>query len=286
MISSNAFATSPTRHRDPVRRPFQLAATALIVAAVLAGAGCGAAEIDGRGQSLDLGTSTTLAAATPRFVDRFEGSDRLVTNEYAQNNPREPDAIVSPAWDVTSGSLFVRDGMGWTGPPDHESPSPDSSVATGSAVFRAFPRVETDGDSVVSLRLLPIGFVDDSNRQDWDGVHVLTRVRSDAEFYSVSVLRRDGLIAIKRKLPGGPSNGGTYVTLASAEVPTAGDGWHDIRVDTTDRNGTVRILLWLDGVVVLEAIDAGEFAPPITGPSGIGIRGDNIEFTIDDLEVR
>ena len=30
----------------------------------------------------------------------------------------------------------------------------------------------------------------------------------------------------------------------------------------------------------------GEHAPPITGPTGIGIRGDNLEFTIDDLAVR
>lgn len=44
------------------------------------------------------------------------------------------------------------------------------------------PRAETDGDSIVSLRLHAIAFVDESNRQDWDGVHVLTRVQSEAEF--------------------------------------------------------------------------------------------------------
>ncbi len=134
--------------------------------------------------------------------------------------------------------------MGWTGPPDHESPSPDSSGATGSAVFRAFPRVQTDGDSIVSLRLHAIGFVDESNRQDWDGVHVLTRVRSEAEFYSVSVLRRDGLIAITRKRPGGPSNGGTYVTLASAEV------------DNQFQGGGVRVRVCFPGVAsVVGSVD-------------------------------
>lgn len=259
---------------------------ALLGLAVITGASCAAPTADGSVTSVSVTTSSTVSMSAPRFVDHFEGSDRLVTNEYAQNNPGETGATLSPAWDVTSGSLFVRDGMGWTGPPDHESPSPDSSAATGSAVFRAFPRVQTEGDSVVTMRLLPIGFVDESNRQDWDGVHVLTRVRSGAEFYSVSVLRRDGLIVIKRKVPGGPSNGGTYVTLASAQGPAVGDGWHDIRVDTTDRNGAVVIVLWVDGIVVLEATDGGEHAPPITGPTGIGIRGDNLEFTIDDLEVR
>lgn len=259
--------------------------------AMLAAVGCGATTVDGSGQTLDVAvaptpSSSATGATTPFFVDRFEGADRLITNEFAQNHPEEPDAVVSPAWNVTSGSLFVRDGMGWTGPPDHESPTPDSSAATGSAVFRAFPRVETAGSSVVSLRLLPIGFLDDSKPQDWDGVHVLTRVRSDFEFYSVSVLRRDGLVVIKRKVPGGPSNGGTYVTLASAEVPITGGDWHDVRVDTIDVDGAVRIVLWLDGVAVLEATDAGQSAPPITGPTRFGIRGDNLEFTIDDLEVR
>lgn len=242
------------------------------------------------GAASDVGPASTAVAPvtgpTGQFVDRFDGNDRLVTNEYAGNEPEASDAVVSSSWDVTSGSLFVRDEMGWTGVPDHESPRADSTSATGSAVFRAFPRAQIDGNSVVSLRLLPIRFVDDQNPQDWDGVHILTRVRGETEFYSVSLLRRDGTVVIKRKFPGGPSNGGTYATLAAAAAPLSTGDWHDVRVETTDVDGTVRIVLWLDGAPVLEAIDGGDLGQPITGPTMIGVRGDNAEFGIDDLVIQ
>ena len=102
----------------------------------------------------------------------------------------------------------------------------------------------------------------------------------------ISVMRRDGLVTIKRKLPGGPSNGGTYVTLASDRSPDrVSASGIEVRVETTDRDGAVLITLWLDDVAVLEAVDAGDLAAPITGPTGIGLRADNIEAYFDDLVI-
>ncbi|CAN5813094.1 hypothetical protein BH24ACT5_BH24ACT5_05430 [soil metagenome] len=48
----------------------------------------------------------------------------------------------------------------------------------------------------------------------------------------------------------------------------------------------MRIVLSVDGERVLEAIDAGEYGPPVTGTTTVGVRGDNAEFGIDDLVIQ
>src|SRR5690242_19497975 len=59
----------------------------------------------------------------------------LITNEFAYEHPLSPQAALSPVWEVTSGSLFGRDGAGWTGPPDGIAPGPTSAAHNDSAVF-------------------------------------------------------------------------------------------------------------------------------------------------------
>lgn len=269
MNCSNASVTSPRsrRRRDRLRVTAVAGAAALALAATSAAAG-----------------SPVDPAAPPAFVDAFDGVDGLITNEFAYRNADDPAAVSSAAWTVTSGSLFVRDGYAWTGSVDHDSPDPASAEATGSAVFRALPTVAVTGDADVELDVLPIALVD-QEPTDWDGFHILVRVHSDHEFYSVSAMRRDGTIVIKRKDPGGPSNGGTYTTLASGTLPMALGEWHHLLVETRDVTGGVRITLWIDGVPVLEAIDAGETGAPLTGSSNVSVRGDNLEFGIDNVAV-
>ena len=272
MNSSNTFVRS-LRSRRRYDRLHRGSAAALAVAALI-----GATPV------ASASTTSPDQSAEPDYTEAFDGPDGLVTNEFAFRKPDDPTAVISESWTVTSGSLFVRDGHGWSGSIDRNSPDPASAEATGSAVFRALPTVTIDGDTQVDVDVLPIALVDDQ-ATDWDGFHVLVRVHSDQEFYSVSVLRRDGTIVIKRKDPGGPANGGTYTTLASGDLPMALGEWHHVKVETTDVTGAVRITLWVDEVPVLEAIDAGETGPPLVGPSGVGIRGDNLEFSIDDLTV-
>jgi len=227
----------------------------------------------------------TTAGPPAAFRDAFDDPDGLLTNEYAHWNADHADAVPSPRWDVTSGSLFVRDGAAWTGAPDRGSPGPRSESATGSAVFRAINRAIAPARETVRLAMLPIAFVDGPQDQDWDGAHVLVRYQDEAELYAVSIVRRDGQVAIKRKLPGGPSNGGTYVTLAITPAEVSLGQWHDVTIVMDGEADTVTIELWIDGALVASAQDTGQEGRPIVEPGRVGIRADNLELAFDDLVV-
>lgn len=67
------------------------------------------------------------------FAPATSGPDRLVTNEYAHWNPRAPDARRSADWDVTSGSLFIRDGVGWSVRRTGRPPTPGRPRVRGRA---------------------------------------------------------------------------------------------------------------------------------------------------------
>src|SRR5438270_414667 len=73
------------------------------------------------------------------FADRFtraNGPNNLITNEYAFRNPTDVKAVRSTKWETTSGSLFVKRGVGWTGVPDGCKPDRYSQTCNDSAVFR------------------------------------------------------------------------------------------------------------------------------------------------------
>src|SRR6185295_20003970 len=93
-----------------------------------------------------------VAAATALlFSDHFAAPPGLITNEYAYWNKSAADAVRSPEWELTSGSLFARGGAAWTGVPDDKTPDPRSSRATNSAVFRLTTKRSGFGDVAVSF---------------------------------------------------------------------------------------------------------------------------------------
>jgi hypothetical protein len=244
----------------------------------------------------DTTTTTTTTTTTPTapesgalLVDAFDGADGLVTNEYAHWNPGAKDAVKSDVWALTSGSLLRRNSMGWTGVPDDRAPDATSSTGTNSAVFRLITHRDDFGDVAVSFALVHHGFVttDSTPAVAWDGVHVLLRYQSEESLYYVSVNRRDGAIVIKKKVPGGPSNGGTYHTLASGKAAfTVGAVQRVEATVMTEADGSVTIsLVGSDGRTLLRASDTGVGGPPITAAGRIGIRGDNSELSLDDLTV-
>jgi hypothetical protein len=114
----------------------------------------------------------------------------------------------------------------------------------------------------------------------YDGVHVGVRWRSQYETYYVSVNRRDRVCVIKKKIPGGRSNGGTYLDLSPRVAHRFRFGVpQQVRVRVTDEpDGSTTLALFIDDRLIVAATDRGAGGPPLSGPGRIAIRGDNDEF--------
>lgn len=240
--------------------------------------------------------SPAAAATTPFVADGFSRADGLITNAYAYSSPTSRTAVHDGRWQMTSGSLFARSGTGWTGVPDAGAPGATSSPYNGSAVFRMRSQRADVRDASVDFRLRTDRFVSTSRTpaQEWDGVHVWLRYRSETDLYAVSINRRNDTIGVKRKVPGGTTNGGTYVSLGGSEpFPTPLGQWQSWSVSARNASdGSVVIEAKVDGRLVLRRVDTGVLLPdgrtaaPLRYSGRVGIRGDNTDFRIDDLAVR
>jgi hypothetical protein len=210
----------------------------------------------------------------------------LVSNEVLDRSAAGRAAPRSADWLVTSGSLFGRDGMAWTGPPDDRSPGPGPDAGTGSAVFRVVTR-RTDFADIrvrVQIRLLRLVRTHRTPARRNDGIDLFLRYHSPQSLYVVSLVRRDGQVTVSRKTPGGPSNGGTYHQLDLAWRPPDRT-WLQVQVEVrTLADGSVAITAAYDGSPVLGCVDRQ--AGPLRGAGGIGFRGDNAEFLLRDLVVQ
>jgi hypothetical protein len=246
----------------------------LLALAVLAGIGVGlflAFNFDAQRQRDDL-----------LFAPSFPGRG-LVTNEFAYFNPDHAGARLSTDWTVTSGSLFARNGTGWTGVPDGQAPDAASQAGTDSAVFRLRSRLADFGDVSVSfdLKLLRLVTTSRTLAQDYDGVHVWLHYQSPDALYYVSVSRRDGRIVIGKKL------GGRYTKLSVRDGhPFTLGRWQHVETTIVDENGGVTIRLLVNGKLVERVSDDGKGGRVIAAPGQIGLRGDNAEFEFRYLSVR
>ncbi|MER5714327.1 hypothetical protein [Streptomyces sp. NPDC002132] len=224
----------------------------------------------------------------PDFRPRF-GAERLVTNEWAYRNPAGRGARRSSDWLATSGSLFARGGLGWTGRPDAGPTGPDSTSATDSAVFRLVSRRRDFGPVTVSfrVRLRPPVTTVRTPKQDWDGAHIWLRYHSPQELYALSFSRRDGSVVIKRKVPSHDAesvDGGGYATVAEGRHSIGYDHWHHVEATAVNTSSGVRLRLAVDGSEVLRAID--RTPGPLTAPGGVGLRVDNTELWFGDFWAR
>jgi hypothetical protein len=237
-------------------------------------------------------TTTTTTPLPPGgdvlVADEFSRPDGLITNEYAYWNPSASDRITDPTWSMTSGSLFAQNGTAWSGLPDDREPNATSSNGTDSAIFRMISKRTGMSGVEVSFRLRNDGFSSTLSTPEvaWDGIHVFLRYSSEESLYYASVNRRDGTTQIKKKVPGGVSNGGTYYTLGSGTFGFAVGAWQDVKASiVTQADGTVKIQLWANGRLVASAVDSG-VGGPVIGSGRVGLRGDNTEFAIDSFVAR
>jgi hypothetical protein len=223
------------------------------------------------------------------FSKNFSGSDGLITNEYAYWNRGRPDTVPSRDWEMTSGSLWRQNSSAYTGRPDAAVPDAQSIRGNNSAIFRLTTKRSDFNNVAVRMQLKNDGLIatERTPAVDWDGVHVFLRYKREDWLYYASVNRRDNTVAVKKKVPGGPSNGGTYFTLATGKFNVRYGVWQNVSAQIrTDRTGSVLLSLWVDGSRLIQAKDDGSIGgPPITGPGAVGIRGDNATFCFDDFVV-
>ena len=211
--------------------------------------------------AVPLAAALPGAAAAAAFYDSFEYADGPITN--AQERPR------SGTWDVTSGAMYARGRSAWT----------DSSV------FRVITRRSDFRNAVVTFRLRNDRLTARSGAS-WHGAHVFLRYQSQYHLYVATYNRRDGGIVIKKKVPGGASNGGTYYTLASGSRRVPYGVWQTIRASALDQpDGSVRVDLYIDGRRVLSGVDRGVGGSPIRAPGKVGIRSDYDAIVFDDFHV-
>ena len=235
--------------------------------------------------------SETKTLFSDSFATYTEG---LITSEFAYWNATDATAKKSSSWELTSGSLFAKDGAAWTGVPDSgHAPDNLSSNYTGSGIFRLTTKRADFGDVKVSfdLNLHKLSVGDATPEVAWDGVHIFLRYQSQYHLYYASINRRDDTVVIKKKVPGGPSNGGTYYDLSTFnkyKVPY--DKWQKISATIkNETNGSVSIELFANGKSVAKAEDTGKGGAPITAPGKVGIRADNSDlqfknFTVNSLD--
>jgi len=223
----------------------------------------------------------------PLLADNFDRPNGLITNEFAYFNSHNRAALRSPTWIVTSGSLFAQDQAAWTGVPDRGDPGPRSANVNDSSVFRVVTKRTDFQDVTVSFSLLVQRYLTVQGSPGFQGVHIFMRYQSPDLLYVLSVDRRDGVIVIKKKVPGGTTAGGTYYTLASVQGRAVTGRWQQVRASAVNTGEGVELQVWLNGQLRLTARDNGVGdAPPIMQPGRVGLRGDYTEFKFDDFTVQ
>jgi hypothetical protein len=237
------------------------------------------------GKKKQPGSSGKAPADSPALMSFDAGNnDRLITNAYAKWNGGDANARTSPIWEVTSGSLFARNGLSWSGNPDDVEPNADSTNGTGSSIFRMNTKRRDFGNVRVDLRLRNQGLRGDG--PDTDGIHVWMHYQDQTKLYVASLNRRDNTIVIKKKLTGGNENGGRYIELAQTAYQVPIGAWQNFSATIRTTGDTVTIAVFKDGRRLLTTTDRGTGGEVITQQGAVGIRADRCEFEFDGFQVK
>jgi hypothetical protein len=241
------------------------------------------------------------------------GSNNLITNEYAAWHSSDGSAVNSPVWQSDGGSLFsvATTGEGgestnaaYTGKLDNSSADKYSQTNTHSNKMRFWTKASGFGDVRIDARIKAMSWSPEAP-SSWGGFKFYLRRElgvTDSPFYTAEPYIKDGHLYIQKKclgdtgggnfVPGeGASPGGTYYILGSKTGYTVPlESWHRIAATVhTNADGSVTIGLYRDGALLLQAVDHGIQADG-TGcaplPAGhVGFRSDFLQYYLDDFQV-
>jgi hypothetical protein len=241
------------------------------------------------------------------------GSNNLITNEYAAWHSSDGTAVNSPLWRSDGGSLFSVPTTGENGEPTNAAYTGklDSSAAdkysqtnTHSNKMRFWTKASGFGDVRIDASIKAMGWNPEAP-SSWGGFKFYLRRAlgvTDSPFYTAEPYIKDGHLYIQKKCLGntgggnfvageGGSPGGTYYILGSKSgytVPLA--SWHKIAATVhTNADGSVTIGLYRDDQLLLQAVDHGVHSDG-TGcaplPAGhVGFRSDFLQYYLDNYEV-
>lgn len=237
----------------------------------------------------------------------------LISNEYSYYNPQMKDTAKSSDWEVSSGSLFGKDGTFWTGKPDSCAPDKNSRRCTNSDVFRINTKRSFSSNTRVSFAIKQNKEIHSRSceRQGscWHGTHIWLRYQNQYNLYYASINRADGRMVIKRKVPCGNDNRGTYFNISPYKKFDFKTGeWHRYSVTVaSDGDGSVVVRIFDDQgnpqAPILTGVDKGGTNPnwsprcnvpgkydsakylPIRAAGPVGIRGDYANFSFKDFKV-
>ena len=233
-------------------------------------------------------------APTILFSDPLNGPDRIVTNEFTYYSPGGGCPYTSSTWAMTSGTLFVKNGAGYSGVPTVENQAVcDSTTQTNSAVFRLNTKASSFTNVDVSMDYMAVRHIG-APGTSYDGIHMWVGYQSEYALYAASIFRWDGNLVIKKKVPvaqaqcSDPSNDGCYYDL-TMETPhqslTTVNIWrHADIIFQSATNGTVTITEKIDGQTILQGVDKSINGPAYTS-GAVGVRGDNTEFYFKNFTV-
>ena len=222
------------------------------------------------------------------FADSFTGSDGVITNHYAFWSPNDDSAFRDDNWEMESGCALRQDNTLWTGVPTSNIPNRDCSNGSGSEIFRLWTK-RNFGDVSVSFSLRNNGYVSGAGgERSWDGIKIWLRrqgASGSVGLYTAEVNRRQGNIMIQKKCAG--SDEYHILEQSRPEGSDASIGqWEKVGgVVRNNPDGSVSLALVRHGQVVLEATDAGVGCAPLTSSGRVGVRGDYVNFNVDDFVV-
>lgn len=236
-------------------------------------------------------TSPIQAPTSVLFFDDFSqanGPNNLITNEYASYNPSETGIVRSPHWENRRGSTFFREGRAWSGVPDGRYADKHSQSSNDSAWTRLrthrsdFANVTVEYDFMIPY----LTSTSTSPPVDWDGSQMWLRYQTEEHLYAISFFDRSGKTHIKKKCPGGPSNGGTYYMLAGTPNAIPFGAWQHVRGSVQNNpDGSVTIQAYQEGRLILQAIDTNVGCPAIRAAGRVGMRADNAEWFMDNFRI-